>query len=78
MYKKYPSGRRLNGGTQLYAKLGVCRELKVILISIWRNEITILYICSTLTLAFLELGICSISAILESYICFRNFYTLKK
>ena len=27
---------------------------------------------------FLELGICSISAILESYICFRNFYTLKK
>ena len=28
--------------------------------------------------AFLELGICSISAILESYNCFRNFYTLKK
>ena len=27
---------------------------------------------------FLELGICSTSAILESYICFRNFYTLKK
>ena len=27
---------------------------------------------------FLELGIYSISAILESYICFRNFYTLKK
>ena len=26
----------------------------------------------------LELGICSISAILESYNCFRNFYTLKK
>ena len=28
--------------------------------------------------SFLELGICSISATLESYICFRNFYTLKK
>ena len=27
---------------------------------------------------FLELEICSISAILESYICVRNFYTLKK
>ena len=27
---------------------------------------------------FLELGICSTSAILESYNCFRNFYTLKK
>ena len=27
---------------------------------------------------FLELGICSISAILESYNWFRNFYTLKK
>ena len=25
--------------------------------------------------SFFELGICSISAILESYICFRNFYT---
>ena len=29
-------------------------------------------------LLFLELGICSISAILESYNWFRNFYTLKK
>ena len=28
-------------------------------------------------LFLLELGICSTSAILESYICFRNFYTLK-
>ena len=36
----------------MYVKLGVCRELKVILISIRRIEITILYICSTLTLAF--------------------------
>ena len=26
----------------------------------------------------LELGICSTSAILESYNCFQNFYTLKK
>ena len=32
----------------------------------------------TVSYMFLELGICSISAILESYICFRNFYTLKK
>ena len=26
----------------------------------------------------LELGVCSISAINESYTCYRNFYTLKK
>ena len=27
---------------------------------------------------FFELGVCSISAINESYTCNRNFYTLKK
>ena len=42
------------------------------------NNYSMLYMVHSIPLAFLELGICSISAILESYICFRNFYTLKK